>query len=49
LIFEVTPWSSLPFAIADLPRLEKLDLRWTSMEPLPWFAGLEDRGCLVFR
>jgi Leucine-rich repeat (LRR) protein len=44
------PLAHLPAAIATLPRLEKLDLRWVAtLEPLAWFASLEERGCVVYR
>jgi hypothetical protein len=40
----------LPAAIAALPRLEKLDLRWVAtLIPPVWIADLEARGCLVYR
>jgi hypothetical protein len=43
------PIASLPAAIATLPLLEKLDLRWVEMLVLPpWIASLEQRGCLVY-
>jgi hypothetical protein len=36
--------------IADLPRLEKLDLRWVStLAPPPWIVSLEAGGCAVYR
>ena len=44
------PLADLPASLARLPRLEKLDLRWTPTLPdLPWFDELEGRGCLVYR
>jgi hypothetical protein len=44
------PLAQLPAAIASLPRLEKLDLRWvTTLAPAEWFADLEARGCVVYR
>jgi hypothetical protein len=44
------PLTQLPEAIAALPRLDKLDLRWvTTLAPLAWFADLEARGCAVYR
>jgi hypothetical protein len=44
------PLTSLPAAIADLPKLEKLDLRWvSSMKFPPWIDDLEARGCVVYR
>ena len=34
----------------DLPRLEKLDLRWVDPLTAPeWLKDLEARGCLVYR
>jgi len=40
----------LPAAVAALPRLEKLDLRWVATLVLPeWVASLEARGCVVYR
>jgi hypothetical protein len=36
--------------IATLPRLDKLDVRWSStLASPPWFDDLEARGCLVYR
>ena len=44
------PLAYLPEAIAGLPRLEKLDLRWVEkLIAPPWFPDLEARGCLVYR
>jgi Leucine-rich repeat (LRR) protein len=44
------PLTHLPAAIATLPRLDKLDLRWVSALPeLAWLGFLEARGCLVYR
>ena len=44
------PLTHLPASIADLPRLEKLDLRWVGTLEFPsWLANLEARGCLVYR
>ena len=44
------PLTRLPDAITALPRLEKLDLRWvTTLAPRQWIAGLEARGCVVYR
>ena len=43
------PLTSLPNAMATLPRLEKLDLRWVNTLAAPaWIAELEARGCLVY-
>jgi hypothetical protein len=40
----------LPTSIAELPRLEKLDLRWVPTLDFPaWLANLEARGCVVYR
>jgi hypothetical protein len=37
-------------ALATLPRLEKLDLRWVeTLAPPPWLDDLEARGCRVYR
>lgn len=42
--------SHLPDCVGSLPRLEKLDLRWTSnLAPPAWLADLAARGCLVYR
>jgi hypothetical protein len=38
----------LPAALLDLPRLEKLDLRWVDGR-FDVADGLERRGCLVYR
>jgi hypothetical protein len=36
--------------MTELPRLEKLDLRWvTTLAPPAWIATLEARGCVVYR
>ena len=44
------PLTSLPATIADLPKLEKLDLRWVSSMKFPsWIDDLEARGCVVYR
>jgi len=44
------PLTSLPDAIAGLPRLEKLDLRWVNSLELPsWIEDLEAHGCVVYR
>jgi hypothetical protein len=43
------PVTALPDSLRELPRLEKLDLRWvTSLEPPSWFAELEARGCAIY-
>jgi hypothetical protein len=44
-----TPLAHLPAAIAALPRLEKLDLRWVNLPAPTWLLTLEARGCLVYR
>jgi hypothetical protein len=32
--------------MAELPHLEKLDVRWTKLRALPsWLDGLRERGC----
>jgi hypothetical protein len=34
--------------LAELPRLEKLDLRWNKLvEPPAWLDSLRERGCVV--
>ena len=39
----------LPASLGALPRLEKLDLRWNRIRPLPaWLERLEARGCSVY-
>lgn len=44
------PLASLPESIAELPALDKLDLRWVPTLPLPaWVPRLEARGVLVYR
>ncbi len=43
------PLTHLPKAIAALPRLDKLDLRWVTLVPPEWIATLEARGCAVYR
>jgi hypothetical protein len=44
------PIESLPAAAAELPRLEKLDLRWVDSFRLPeWSRTLEERGCVIYR
>jgi Leucine-rich repeat (LRR) protein len=41
------PLISLPVMIAELPKLEKLDLRWVNSLRLPgWIDDLEARGCV---
>jgi hypothetical protein len=43
------PLEDWPLAIADLPALEKLDLRWVSLPPAPpWVEALRARGCVVY-
>jgi Leucine-rich repeat (LRR) protein len=43
------PLIHLPACLAALPHLEKLDLRWVApLEPAPWVASLEERGCVVY-
>ncbi|MCO6009988.1 hypothetical protein NE236_33960 [Actinoallomurus purpureus] len=38
----------LPGGLGDLPRLEKLDLRWTKLDRIPgWVERLRGRGCVV--
>jgi hypothetical protein len=40
----------LPRVLAELPKLEKLDLRWIATLELPaWINDLEARGCAVYR
>jgi hypothetical protein len=35
-------------AVAELPRLEKLDLRWNNLiDPPAWLERLRARGCVV--
>lgn len=46
------PLTTLPSALATLPRLDKLDLRWVTTLPPdvePTLAALAARGCLVYR
>jgi len=44
------PLTDLPAAIATLPRLDKLDLRWvTTLAPPMWITTLEARGWLIYR
>ncbi len=41
--------SMLPEALAHLPSLEKLDLRWNRLTTLPAaFGRLKKRGCLIY-
>ena len=37
--------TAVPDWIVELPRLEKLDLRWNEVYDVP--AGLLERGCVV--
>jgi hypothetical protein len=38
----------LPEGLAELPRLEKLDLRWTKLDEVPaCVRPLRERGCVV--
>jgi hypothetical protein len=38
----------LPSTLAELPKLEKLDLRWNTLDAIPgWVEDLERRGCAV--
>jgi Leucine-rich repeat (LRR) protein len=40
---------TVPPAVAELPMLRKLDLRWNRLrEPMDWYPGLIRRGCLVY-
>jgi hypothetical protein len=39
----------LPDTIAQLPRLDKLDLRWVNLPSPEWIEKLEARGCAVYR
>jgi hypothetical protein len=50
LDLRANPLCALPDALADLPALQKLDLRWTPFFPkLPPVARhLRDRGCTVW-
>jgi hypothetical protein len=44
------PIASLPETLLEMPRLEKLDLRWVnSLEPTSWLSALERKGCCVYR
>jgi Leucine-rich repeat (LRR) protein len=44
------PLMHVPAALATLPRLEKLDLRWVTTLIAPhWFADLEANGCAIYR
>jgi hypothetical protein len=46
----LNPLEQPPYAVAGLPRPDKLDLRWvTTLTPPPWLDDLEARGCLVYR
>jgi hypothetical protein len=39
----------VPAAVADLPRLGKIDLRWNGWRALPsWLGALEQRGCRIY-
>jgi hypothetical protein len=50
LDLRANPVANLPAAIASLPRLDKLDLRWVTRMPGPdWLADLAARGCLIYR
>jgi Leucine-rich repeat (LRR) protein len=41
--------SALPESLAELHRLEKLDLRWNQFQTVPfWIDTLKDRGCIVY-
>jgi hypothetical protein len=40
---------SLPASLAELPHLDKLDLRWNQGLNAPWLSALERRGCVVWR
>ena len=40
----------LPETLLSMPKLEKLDLRWiTFLEPMPWLAELQRKGCSVYQ
>ena len=40
---------TVPPAVAELPNLRKLDLRWNRLrEPMHWLPALERRGCVVY-
>jgi hypothetical protein len=44
------PIEMLPESLLQMPRLEKIDLRWVhTLQALPWLDRLEDRGCLIYR
>jgi len=44
------PLREVPESLSELPRLEKLDLRWVTAIAAPaWLADLEARGCVVYR
>jgi hypothetical protein len=41
--------TELPADMAELPNLEKLDLRWNKSLSIPkWIVILEARGCIVY-
>jgi hypothetical protein len=41
--------TTLPATLGQLPRLEKLDLRWNSLAAPPvWVNQLVARGCVVY-
>ena len=41
--------TSLPGNLAELPALDRLDLRWNRIVPRPdWLQALEARGCTVW-
>ena len=43
------PIETLPDSFLNLPKLEKLDLRWVETLQRPaWLNALEERGCLVY-
>lgn len=44
------PLESLPDCMAELPKLEKLDLRWVSSLRAPkWLNAFEKAGGIVYR
>jgi hypothetical protein len=48
LDLRATRLRELPDGLADLPRLEKLDLCWTKLDRFPdWIERLRERGCVV--